>query len=46
MIKAIFKKNRAWMTEKMSELSPEELYNVLTAMEILKKTFDPLVDKQ
>ena len=46
MIKAIFKKNRAWMTEKMSELNPEELNNVLNAMEILKKTFDPLVDKQ
>ena len=46
MIKAIFKKNRSWMTEKMSALNPEELNNVLTAMEILKKTFDPLVDKQ
>jgi DNA-binding MarR family transcriptional regulator len=46
MIKAIFKNNRAWMTERMSELNPEELNNVLNAMEILKKTFDPLVDKQ
>lgn len=44
LLNAIFKKNRAWMMEKLATLNPEELNKVLLAMEVLKKTFDPPVD--
>jgi len=45
LINAIFKKNRAWMMKKMASLNIEELNNILKAMEVLKNTFDPLVDE-
>jgi DNA-binding MarR family transcriptional regulator len=41
LLNAIFERNRAWMLEKMSALSQEELSNVMQAMEVLRKTFDP-----
>ena len=44
LLNAIFEKNRAWMMKKMAALSPEELSNVLQAMDVLKKTFDPPVE--
>ena len=45
LLNAIFKKNHAWMMEKMVILTPEELTNMLQGMEILGKTFNPPVDE-
>jgi DNA-binding MarR family transcriptional regulator len=44
LLNAIFKKNRAWMVDKMADLNPEEINNVMLAMDVLKKAFDPPVD--
>ncbi len=39
MLNGIFQKNRGWMTEKMSTLSPEEITSVAKAMEALREAF-------
>jgi DNA-binding MarR family transcriptional regulator len=40
LLTAIFEENRIWMKKKMTSLSPEEINNILQAMEVLKRTFD------
>lgn len=39
MLDGIFQKNRGWMVEKMSALSPEEIAVIANAMEALKEAF-------
>ncbi len=39
LIAAIFKKNRAWMRERLVNLEPGELETLISAMDILHKTF-------
>lgn len=39
MLNAIFEENRAWMIEKMSALTPEELAQMQQAFRLLKDTF-------
>jgi DNA-binding MarR family transcriptional regulator len=40
LLDAIFKKNQAWMMEKMAVLTPAELDEIMRALEMLRKTFD------
>jgi DNA-binding MarR family transcriptional regulator len=40
LLTAIFEENRIWMKKKLASLSPEEISNILQAMELLGKTFD------
>jgi DNA-binding MarR family transcriptional regulator len=40
LLDAIFRKNQAWMMEKMAVLTPAELDEIMRALEMLRKTFD------
>jgi DNA-binding MarR family transcriptional regulator len=40
LLNGIFQKNRAWMEEKLSSLSADELDALVRGMDILQKTFD------
>ena len=40
LLTAIFEHNRAWMLEKLAPLHPDEIDNVVRALDILKKAFD------
>jgi len=40
LLNAIFEQNRAWMLEKLSALTPDELHCLERGMEILKQTFE------
>lgn len=42
LMDALYAKNRAWMAEKMRDLSTEELLQLSQALAILKKVFDPV----
>jgi DNA-binding MarR family transcriptional regulator len=39
LLDAIFEKNRAWMAEKMADLSTDELEAIQRGMELLKRSF-------
>ncbi|MHB8806918.1 MAG: MarR family winged helix-turn-helix transcriptional regulator [Anaerolineaceae bacterium] len=42
LLEVVFSKNRQWMAKKMASLKQDELETIMTAMEILKRTFDPI----
>jgi len=41
LLETVFAKNRHWMAERMVSLNDADLETILTAMDILKKAFDP-----
>jgi DNA-binding MarR family transcriptional regulator len=44
LLNRIFQENRAWMTDKMKSLSPDELNQISSALVILKETFEDSSD--
>ncbi len=40
LLNTLFEKNRGWMMEKLSALSPEEIETIFCALEALKRAFD------
>ncbi len=40
LLSAIFRENRAWMAEKLSVLTPEQMTQIIAALDALKSAFD------
>ena len=40
LLSAIFRENRIWMEEKLSILTPEQMTQIIAALDVLKKVFE------
>ena len=40
LLSAIFRENRTWMEEKLSTLAPEQMTQIIAALDVLKTVFD------
>ena len=40
LLSAIFRENRIWMEQKLSILTPEQMAQIITALDVLKSAFD------
>jgi DNA-binding MarR family transcriptional regulator len=40
LLSAIFRENRTWMEEKLSTLAPEQMTQIIAALDLLKTVFD------